>query len=93
MKPMKNNLVALLTLAWLSTLNSELSTLHAQGTAFTYQGRLQDGANAASGTYDLKFTLFDRNSPRSSPDFSGITSGSFSCSTAMMALHQKHFTL
>ena len=29
-------------LALLATLNHELSTLHAQGTAFTYQGRLND---------------------------------------------------
>jgi hypothetical protein len=31
----------------------------AQGTAFTYQGRLNDGANAASGIYDLQFTVYD----------------------------------
>ena len=31
----------------------------AQGTAFTYQGRLNDGASAANGTYDLTFTLFN----------------------------------
>jgi|GEM_PF-2441706 len=31
----------------------------AQGTAFTYQGRLNDGANPANGVYDLKLTLFD----------------------------------
>jgi hypothetical protein len=31
----------------------------ALGTAFTYQGRLTDGAGLASGTYDLRFTLFD----------------------------------
>jgi len=30
----------------------------AQGTAFTYQGRLNDGANPASGSYDLVFTLY-----------------------------------
>jgi hypothetical protein len=27
----------------------------AQGTAFTYQGRLYDGANPADGIYDLRF--------------------------------------
>lgn len=32
--------------------------LHAQGTAFTYQGRLNDGTNLATGSYDLAFTLF-----------------------------------
>lgn len=31
----------------------------AQGTAFTYQGRLQDGGTAANGNYDLQFTLWD----------------------------------
>ncbi|MFO1488773.1 MAG: tail fiber domain-containing protein [Verrucomicrobiota bacterium] len=31
----------------------------AQGTAFTYQGRLQDGGNPAIGSYDLRFALFD----------------------------------
>jgi trimeric autotransporter adhesin len=34
----------------------------AQGTAFTYQGRLNDGANPASGQYDLVFTLFATDS-------------------------------
>jgi hypothetical protein len=42
----------------LSTINCQLSTF-AQGTAFTYQGRLNDGANPASGTYDLQFTIYD----------------------------------
>jgi N-acetylneuraminic acid mutarotase len=31
----------------------------AQGTAFTYQGRLNDGANAANGIYDLRFAIYD----------------------------------
>ena len=29
------------------------------GTAFTYQGRLADGGNAASGNYDLRFAICD----------------------------------
>jgi len=32
---------------------------YAQGTAFTYQGRLNDGANPANGVYDLRFEIFD----------------------------------
>lgn len=28
-----------------------------QGTAFTYQGRLNDGAKFANGTYDLRFGI------------------------------------
>ena len=31
----------------------------AQTPSFTYQGRLSDGGTAASGTYDLQFTLWD----------------------------------
>lgn len=30
----------------------------AQGTAFTYQGRLNDGGNPANGSYDLAFSLY-----------------------------------
>ena len=33
----------------------------AQGTAFTYQGRLSSGGSPASGTYNLTFTLFGTN--------------------------------
>src|ERR1035438_7626094 len=32
--------------------------VHAQGTAFTYQGQLYDHANPANGTYDLRFSLY-----------------------------------
>ena len=42
-------------LAVLCLANSAL----AQTTSFTYQGRLTDGGNAASGNYDLQFKLFD----------------------------------
>ncbi len=31
----------------------------ASGTAFTYQGRLANGTNAAGGIYDLQFTIYD----------------------------------
>lgn len=33
--------------------------LSAQGTAFTYQGRLTDGTGPATGTYDLRFSIHD----------------------------------
>jgi hypothetical protein len=46
-------LVAALSLIVVAT------SLQAQGTAFTYQGRLNDGANPASGIYDLRFTIYD----------------------------------
>ena len=47
-------------------LNPQLSTLNrlAQGTtAFTYQGRLNAGANAANGSYDMTFAVYDANVP------------------------------
>ena len=58
-KIMKNTILILASLALLSTLNSQLSTAHAQGTAFTYQGRLNDGANPANGAYDLRFAIYN----------------------------------
>ena len=35
----------------------------AQTTGFTYQGQLNDGANPASGFYDLTFALYDTSQP------------------------------
>jgi hypothetical protein len=43
----------------LSILSYPLASAHAQGTAFTYQGRLNDGTNPASGVYDFSFALFN----------------------------------
>ena len=59
-KQIKHLLLALALLA-LSTLNSQLSTVFAQGTAFTYQGQLQNNGSPASGTYNLTFSLFNTN--------------------------------
>ena len=53
-----NRLIPVLIVA-LGSLNPQLSTLFAQGTAFTYQGRLTSGASPANGSYDLKFGVFD----------------------------------
>jgi len=46
-----------LFLAWLAPALVAFSTF-AQGTAFTYQGRLNTNGAATSGTYNLTFTLF-----------------------------------
>jgi hypothetical protein len=56
MKKAFRNLAALLLL---STLSYPLSTASAQGTAFTYQGRLNDAGSQTSGSYDLTFALYD----------------------------------
>jgi trimeric autotransporter adhesin len=57
---MKNKLFATFVAAMLS-INHQLSILHAQGTAFTYQGQLQNNGTPANGSYDLTFTLFTAN--------------------------------
>jgi hypothetical protein len=50
---------ALLTLTLLSALDPRFSAVFAQGTAFTYQGRLNDGGTPVKGTCDFTFSLFD----------------------------------
>ncbi|MGH7993500.1 MAG: hypothetical protein ACREDQ_08285, partial [Limisphaerales bacterium] len=40
---------------------SPVGLAFAQGTAFTYQGRLNDGGAPANGSYDLTFALFNTN--------------------------------
>src|ERR1017187_4792323 len=50
--------IALALLAF-STFNSQLNTAHAQGTAFTYQGRLNSSGTPVNGSYDLTFSLYD----------------------------------
>jgi len=43
----------------LSMVNLSTSIAHAQGTAFTYQGRLNGGGSPATGIYDFRFTICD----------------------------------
>ena len=75
--------VALALPALLSTLNCPLSIAHAQGTAFSYQGRLNDGGSPANGSYDLTFALFDASSAGSQAGNTitnagmGVTNGLF----------------
>src|ERR1039457_4890396 len=40
-------------------LSASIHQAAAQGTAFTYQGRLNDGTNPANGQYDFQFQVFD----------------------------------
>jgi hypothetical protein len=46
-------------LAVLLIIDTHLSSVSAQGTAFAYQGRLQGGGIPVGGSYDLRFTIFD----------------------------------
>jgi Chaperone of endosialidase len=45
--------------AMLAFLNAQPSSALAQGTAFVYQGRINDGGSPATGIYDLRFAVCD----------------------------------
>jgi hypothetical protein len=48
-----------IVLTSLSIFSFQSPSAIAQGTAFTYQGRLNDGGGPANGKYDLRFTIYD----------------------------------
>ena len=52
------NVFILPALLALSILKFQLTAAFAQGTAFTYQGQLQNNGSLASGTYNLTFSLY-----------------------------------
>jgi formylglycine-generating enzyme required for sulfatase activity len=80
---MKHLLQAAALWLLLLTLVSQLATAHAQGTAFTYQGRLNSGGSPASGLYDFVFSLSNAPSGGSQVGGSvtnlavGVTNGLF----------------
>ena len=47
--------VSVMAVVWLMC----ASVTFGQGTAFTYQGKLNDSGNLANGSYDLQLKLFD----------------------------------
>jgi hypothetical protein len=54
---MKRTRLLLAYIAALSSVNIQL-TAFAQGTAFTYQGRLADNGSLPNASYDMKFSLW-----------------------------------
>src|ERR1019366_1680709 len=58
---MKKMFAFAVVLSLLAACHALLATARAQGTAFTYQGRLSDGASPANGSYDLRLSLFTTN--------------------------------
>src|SRR5215813_1319426 len=54
----KSKMIRVILIANLSLLLLT-SLAQAQTTAFTYQGKLTDSGNLATGNYDFQFTLFD----------------------------------
>ena len=71
-----------LGLALLAALSPQPSAF-AQGTAFTYQGRLNDGGSPAGGIYDLRFTIYESLTVGAgvagplTNSATGVTNGSF----------------
>jgi hypothetical protein len=61
MKTFRNPVRALALLTFGLACNSLQLVAFAQGTAFTYQGRLDDNGAPASGNYDVRFTLYTTN--------------------------------
>lgn len=62
-KPLRTPRSTLRILAAFCLLHSAFCLpLLAQGTAFTYQGRLDDGGRPANGAYDLRFAIYDATS-------------------------------
>jgi hypothetical protein len=57
--PSKTRSQAVGALLVLTCLLGKAQPLHAQGTAFTYQGRLTDAGQPANGSYDMTFALFN----------------------------------
>ncbi|HZR16880.1 MAG TPA: tail fiber domain-containing protein [Verrucomicrobiae bacterium] len=56
---MKRRFVKKLALVLLCSSFGVPCSMVAQGTAFTYQGRLNDAVNPANGSYDLRFAIYD----------------------------------
>jgi len=56
---MKHKLAGFLAFTLLAACHSPLSIAHAQGTTFTYQGRLDVDGIAATGLYDFSFRVYD----------------------------------
>ena len=63
---MKNALNSTVAIVCLLMFNAHVSNGLAQGTAFTYQGCLNNAGSPASGSYDFTFTVFSGNSTSSS---------------------------
>jgi hypothetical protein len=54
---MRRKIICQSLCAWLAF--GAVATIHAQGTAFMYQGWLNDGGSPATGNYDLQFAIYD----------------------------------
>jgi len=67
-------------------LNAQPSTILAQGTAFTYQGQLQNNGALANGTYNLQFTLYT-NSAGGTPVAGPVTNSAVSVGNGLLTVN------
>jgi len=74
------------TAAILGLLAIQSSILHAQGTAFTYQGRLNSDNGLAGGSYDLKFAVYDTNAPAGILIAGPVTNAAVAVSNGLFAV-------
>ncbi|HXR06354.1 MAG TPA: hypothetical protein VN765_03430, partial [Candidatus Acidoferrum sp.] len=58
----------------------------AQGTAFTYQGQLNDGGSPANGSYDLTFTVHATNAPPDIPIAGPLTNSATAVSNGLFTV-------
>lgn len=58
---MKKTLPSAVFVVLALTFGSIVTAVHAQGTAFTYQGRLNASGAVANGSFDIAFTLYTTN--------------------------------
>jgi hypothetical protein len=85
MKNRIRNLFVALVLPALLAFNSQLSTLRAQGTAFTYQGQLQNSGSPANGTYNLQFLLYT-NSAGGTPIAGPVTASAVNVANGLFTV-------
>lgn len=83
--PMRHSVRNLLFgLGLLSALNLQPSICRAQGTAFTYQGRLDSGGSPANGLYDFSFALYD--APNLGGYWGGLTNSAVPVSNGLFTV-------
>ena len=81
---MKSKLFVLLVLALFATLHAQLSTVFAQGTTFTYQGRVLDHGTNFNGAGQFKFALVTSTNTSSQATATANLTGQFVTSITLV---------
>ncbi len=81
MKPINLCFSAILVAIFLATAGAAA----AQGTAFTYQGRLNDSTGPTTGTYDFQFAIYDSSNAIGAPISGPLTNSAVAVSGGQFA--------